>query len=66
MPMDVRVVGYGGGMGEELSPFTIRVAEGALEDLRQRLMRARWPEPATVADGSQGVPVDWLGELCDY
>jgi epoxide hydrolase len=53
-------------MGDELRPFTISVAEGALEDLRQRLMRARWPEPATVADGSQGVPVDWLRELCDY
>jgi hypothetical protein len=53
-------------MSDELTPFTINVAEGALDDLRQRLTRARWPEPATVADWSQGVPVDWLRNLCEY
>ncbi|NJC68318.1 epoxide hydrolase [Planosporangium thailandense] len=53
-------------MGGELTPFTVRVAEDALDDLRQRLARARWPEPATVADWSQGVPLDWLRDLCGY
>jgi pimeloyl-ACP methyl ester carboxylesterase len=53
-------------MQDELSPFTISIAEEALDDLRQRLTRARWPEPATVPDWSQGVPVDWLRELCGY
>jgi len=53
-------------MSDELTPFTINVADSALDDLRQRLTRARWPEPATVADWSQGVPVDWLRNLCDY
>jgi len=53
-------------MGDELTPFTINVAESALDDLRGRLTRARWPEPATVADRSQGVPVDWLRNLCEY
>jgi pimeloyl-ACP methyl ester carboxylesterase len=47
-------------------PFTVKVPEEALDDLRQRLARTRWPEPATVADWSQGVPVDWLRELCEY
>jgi hypothetical protein len=53
-------------MQDELSPFTISIAEEALDDLRQRLTRARWPEPATGPDWSQGVPVDWLRELCGY
>jgi pimeloyl-ACP methyl ester carboxylesterase len=53
-------------MSDELTPFTINVADSALDDLRQRLTHARWPEPATVADWSQGVPVDWLRNLCDY
>jgi pimeloyl-ACP methyl ester carboxylesterase len=60
------VRGYGDGMGDELAPLTIGVAEEALDDLRRRLTRARWPEPATVADWSQGVPVDWLRDLCEY
>ncbi len=53
-------------MSDELAPFKVSVAEDALEDLRQRLTRARWPEPATVADCSQGVPAGWLRELCEY
>ncbi|WP_426503519.1 epoxide hydrolase family protein [Dactylosporangium sp. McL0621] len=50
----------------EVVPFTVSVGDGALDELRQRLARARWPEPATVADWSQGVPLDWLRELCGY
>src|SRR3954454_13331324 len=47
-------------------PFTIDVADEELDDLRRRLAHARWPEPATVPDCSQGVPVDWLRGLCGY
>jgi pimeloyl-ACP methyl ester carboxylesterase len=53
-------------MSDELTPFTVNVSDDALDDLRQRLARARWPEPATVPDWSQGVPVDWLQDLCGY
>jgi pimeloyl-ACP methyl ester carboxylesterase len=53
-------------MSEDLAPFTVGVADEALADLRQRLSRARWPEPATVSDWSQGVPLDWLRDLCGY
>jgi pimeloyl-ACP methyl ester carboxylesterase len=49
-----------------MDPFHVDVPEEALEDLRQRLARTRWPEPATVPDWSQGVPVDWLRVLCDH
>jgi epoxide hydrolase len=47
-------------------PFEVGVADEALDDLRQRLARARWPEPATAPDWHQGVPVDWLRDLCGY
>ncbi len=50
----------------EITPFTIAVPEEALEDLRDRLRRTRWPEPATVSDWSQGVPLDYLRDLCRY
>jgi len=49
-----------------MKPFRVDVPDAALDDLRQRLARARWPEPATVPDWSQGVPVDWLRALCDH
>jgi pimeloyl-ACP methyl ester carboxylesterase len=53
-------------MSDEILPFTVQVPEADLDDLRERLTRARWPEPATVPDWSQGVPLAWLRELCGY
>jgi epoxide hydrolase len=50
----------------EVMPFLIDVPEAVLADLRDRLTRTRWPEPATVPDWSQGVPLDYLRELCGY
>lgn len=47
-------------------PFRVRVPEDDLADLRDRLRRARWPEPETVPDWSQGVPLAYLRELCAY
>jgi len=49
-----------------MTPFAVQVPDADLDDLRHRLSRARWPEPATVPDWSQGVPIDWLRGLCDY
>jgi pimeloyl-ACP methyl ester carboxylesterase len=46
--------------------FHIEVPEAELDDLRDRLRRTRWPEPETVDDWSQGVPLEYLKELCDY
>ena len=42
------------------------MAEAELEDLRDRLRRTRWPEPETVDDWSQGVPLGYLQALCAY
>jgi pimeloyl-ACP methyl ester carboxylesterase len=53
-------------MSDAVTPFRLDVSDDQLVDLQQRLARARWPEPPTVTDGSQGVPVDWLRDLCAY
>ncbi len=47
-------------------PFTVQVEPAAVDDLRRRLAATRWPEPATVPDWSQGVPLEWLQDLCRY
>src|SRR5438552_17492781 len=44
--------------------FRGEVHEAALEDLRERLRRTRWPDPTTVTDWSQGVPLEYLRDLC--
>jgi pimeloyl-ACP methyl ester carboxylesterase len=49
-----------------MDPFRIDVPEQDLAELRTRLRSARWPERQTVGDWSQGVPLDYLRELCDY
>lgn len=50
----------------EVVPFTAHFTDDAIVDLRDRLRRTRWPETATVDDWSQGVPLDYLRELCAY
>ena len=49
-----------------MTPFRISVPEADLDDLRQRLRRTRWPEPETVPDWSQGIPLAYTRQLCDY
>jgi pimeloyl-ACP methyl ester carboxylesterase len=53
-------------MGQEIVPFRIEIAKAELADLRRRLRQTRWPERETVAGWSQGVPLAYLRELCDY
>jgi pimeloyl-ACP methyl ester carboxylesterase len=50
----------------EVSAFRIEIPETELRDLRERLERTRWPEGETVDDWSQGVPLAYMRELCDY
>ena len=50
----------------EVTPFRVEIPEADLDDLRERLLRTRWPEPETVNDWSQGVPLAYLRELCEY
>ena len=53
-------------MSNEVHPFTIDVADAVLDDLRQRLTNTRWPEAETVDDWSQGTPLSYAQELCEY
>ena len=49
-----------------VSPFEVEISGDAVADLRDRLRRTRWPEPATVEDWSQGVPLEYLQDVCRY
>jgi pimeloyl-ACP methyl ester carboxylesterase len=51
-------------MTGEVNPFPISIPEADLRDLRERLEHTRWPEPETVEDWSQGVPLAYLQDLC--
>jgi pimeloyl-ACP methyl ester carboxylesterase len=53
------------GMGRSV-PFRIDIADEVLDDLRRRLRATRWPEAQTVPDRSQGVPLEWVRELCRH
>ena len=53
-------------MSSEITTFRIDIPETELKDLRERLRLTRWPEPETVHDWSQGVPLDYLRALCEY
>jgi pimeloyl-ACP methyl ester carboxylesterase len=50
----------------EIRPFTIAIGQDQLDDLNERIDRARWPERETVADWSQGVPLAALQDLVGY
>jgi pimeloyl-ACP methyl ester carboxylesterase len=47
-------------------PAPIAVPDADLDDLRARLLRTRWPERETVDDWSQGIPLEYVQELCRY
>lgn len=53
-------------VSELVRPFTIAVPQAALDDLADRLRRARYPEPETVGTWAQGVPLQYLRDLCRY
>ena len=53
-------------MTTAISPFRIAVGDDVLEDLRTRLRRTRWPEAELVDDWSQGAPLRWIKDVCQY
>ena len=53
-------------MAAEIAPFRIEVTEAELTDLRDRLERTRWPERETVGDWSQGIPLSYVQDVCEY
>jgi pimeloyl-ACP methyl ester carboxylesterase len=53
-------------MAPDVTPFTIDVPQAELDDLADRLHRTRWAEAETVDDWSQGIPLSYTKELCEY
>jgi pimeloyl-ACP methyl ester carboxylesterase len=53
-------------MNGDITPFRIAIPEGDLDDLHRRLRQTRWPEAEPVDDWSQGIPLAYVRELCDY
>ena len=47
-------------------PFSIRVDEEVLTDLRSRLRATRWPDPAPGAPWEQGTDLEYLREVVAY
>src|ERR1043166_8760556 len=53
-------------MADDITPFAISVPDAVLDDLRDRLARTRWPEREAVDDWSQGAPLAFVQDLCQY
>jgi microsomal epoxide hydrolase len=47
-------------------PFTLRVPDAALADLRERLARTRWPDEPPLSPWSTGTSLEYLKSLCAY
>ena len=51
---------------ESIKPFTISVPDNVLDDLRERLMRTRFPDQLEGAGWTYGTELSYLKELCAY
>ena len=47
----------------EIRPFRIEVPQADIDDLRDRLVRTRWPSEMRGVGWDRGVPLDYLKEL---
>jgi pimeloyl-ACP methyl ester carboxylesterase len=50
----------------DIRPFDVEITDEALDDLRRRIAATNWPEKETVADQSQGVPLEMIQKLSHY
>jgi epoxide hydrolase len=50
----------------EISPYRIDIPQAALDDLRDRLGRTRWPDELPGVGWDLGVPLDYLKDLAGY
>ncbi len=53
-------------MSNQVQAFRVEVREQELEDLRRRLRATRWPEAEPVDDWSQGIPLSYVQDVCQY
>ncbi len=49
-----------------MESFTVHVTEAEIAELHRRLDHTRWPDAETVGDWSQGIPLDYLKDLCAH
>jgi epoxide hydrolase len=50
----------------EIRPFRIDIPQAALDDLRDRLSRTRWPDELPGVGWTRGVPLGYLRDLAGY
>ena len=50
----------------EIRPYTIKVADDEIEQLKSRLEISRFPEKEMIDDWSQGVPLAYVINMTDY
>ena len=50
----------------DIQPYTVRIEDETLDDLRDRLARTRWPDEIEGADWDYGSNLAYIRELCDY
>ena len=50
----------------EIRDFRFDIPQQALDDLCQRLEDVRWPDRETPGDWSQGIPLAYMQEVCEY
>ena len=53
-------------MSTTVTPFVIHVDDAVIADLHRRLQNTRWPEKETVTDWSQGIPLAYVQDVCQY
>ena len=50
----------------DIRTFRIDIADEQIDDLRRRIEATQWPEKETVADDSQGVPLETMQKLARH
>ena len=53
-------------MSDAIHSFRIEASDAELDDLKRRLLATRWPDKETVDGWSQGIPLDYVKEVCAY
>jgi hypothetical protein len=54
-----------GSGSSELRLFRVESSDAAIDDVRRRLARTRWPEKEPVGDWSMGIPLAHVQELSE-
>jgi pimeloyl-ACP methyl ester carboxylesterase len=50
----------------DIRPFEVAVAQSDLDDVRDRLVRTKWPDELDGAGWDYGVPLDYVKDLVSY